>query len=114
MTEHTPEAIKEKLETDNRWLIRGLVAIFQRQTEDEQRQDSTNHLNGVGFNGSDAPFLSVMARRAIDRTKVDPRNMEAVKKAIDGMGFSPRQLQCIRKAMKKYAGQLHKITKSRA
>jgi hypothetical protein len=91
---YTADDIRTKLETDNKWLFRGLLAIYKRQTEDEQRTDQTNHNNNVGFNGTDAAFLSIMARRA-----------------LEDKPFSEKQIACIRKAMRKYAGQLYKISK---
>lgn len=93
---YTKEEIREKLATDNKWLFRGLLAIYARQTEDEQRTDQTNHNNSVGFNGTDAAFLSIMARRA-----------------LEDKPFSEKQIACIRKAMLKYAGQLYRISQGK-
>jgi hypothetical protein len=88
----TKDEIKEKLKTDDRWLIRALLAIYNKQTEDEQANDMTAHYNNVGFNGLDAEWLSKMARFYKDR------------------GFlSPKQLMHVRKKMLKYSGQLAKI-----
>lgn len=49
----------------NRYLVyRMLQAMFDRQTADEQASDDTKHVNGVGFNGVDAPLLSDVAKRS--------------------------------------------------
>lgn len=88
----TVEEIRVKLATDDRWVLRGLKAIFKKQTDDEKHDGITKHDNGVGFTGADSGFLSPMALRA-----------------LEGRDFSPKQMVYIRKAMKKYAGQLHKI-----
>lgn len=88
----TKEEIAEKLMTDMVWLIRGLLAIYDRQTEDEKHSDVTKEDNGIGFNAFDATIMSDMAKQ-YKRTKY----------------LSARQLLIVKKCMKKYAGQLAKI-----
>ena len=84
--------IKAKLEADNVWLCRGLVAIFKKQTADEQRDGQTHEDNGIGFNGVDAEILTSFAMQYVER------------------GFlTPKQITITRKKMLKYAGQLTKI-----
>ena len=85
--------VKTKLETDSRWLLRGLVAIYRLQTADEQQTRSTKKVNSVGFSAFDAEFMSAMAERA-----------------LTNMSLSPRQIEAIRNTMKKYAGQLVRIS----
>lgn len=88
----TKEEIRNKIETDDRWLIRGLLAIYNLQTADEQNSEVTAHLNGVGFNGMDARFASNIATWYNDK------------------GFlTPKQIKGVRRVMLKYAGQLTKI-----
>jgi hypothetical protein len=88
--------IKEKLMINNKWLFRGLIAIYNRQTLDEQDTNMTRNRNSVGFNGVDAFFLTKMAKLA----KTD-------------YVFSVRQIEVIRRMMLKYAGQLLKIAQSK-
>jgi hypothetical protein len=93
MTTWSKDDIAKKLQSNNRWLIRGLLAIYSRQTDDEQNADTTKESNGIGFNAFDAPIMSDMAKQ-YQRT-----------------GFlSNRQLAIVRKCMVKYAGQLHRIS----
>ena len=88
----TKEEIREQLMTNDQWLVRGVIAIFNFQTASEQSSDETNQNNGVGFNGSDAFILSKFAKFA-KRT-----------------GFlTPKQKAIALKKMPKYAGQLAKI-----
>lgn len=88
----TKEEIKFKLETENPWLLRGLLAIYDRQTADEKQSELTKHENGVGFGGADANILSSFARQYRSR------------------GFlTGTQMILARKKMQKYAGQLAKI-----
>lgn len=57
----TKEFIQEKLSTDARWIERALVVLHDRQTADEQSNRTTSKDNGVGFNGTDAAYLSYCA-----------------------------------------------------
>lgn len=92
MARYTKDMIKEKLKTDDRWLIRGLRAIYARQTADEQASSLTSEHNGIGFNGIDAPLLSSYA-----------------KQVEGGHRLSSKQIMWARKKMIKYAGQLARI-----
>lgn len=86
----------EKMKTNDAWVTRGLVAIWNKQTEDEKFVAETKHDNGVGFTGSDAHFLSSLAQQY----------------TIKGY-LSPKQMKFARRSMLKYAGQLVKITKGK-
>lgn len=86
------EEIRFRLETNNDWLIRGLLAIYDRQTQDEKSSEITVHENGIGFNGVDANLLSSYARYYRE----------------EGW-LSKKQIEYARKKMLKYAGQLARI-----
>jgi len=58
----TPDVIREKISTDNRWLFRAILAIHARQTADEQRSRDTLYRNGCGFNKADARFFCTIAQ----------------------------------------------------
>lgn len=88
----TKDEIKEKLLGSQKWLEHGIVAIYRRQTMDEQASFATLHLNGIGFNGADAEIMSSFAKR-LER----------------GINLSERQVAAAKKIMPKYAGQLAKI-----
>lgn len=89
--------IVAKLSSNDAWLMRGVVAIYNRQTADEQSSETTSHDNGIGFNGLDAPLLSSFAKQ------------------ITARGFlTPKQLTFARKKMVKYAGQLLRIAQDRS
>lgn len=93
----TKEFIKEKLLSDNKWLMRGIVAIFEKQTWDEQQTEQTQEHNGVGFNGIDAELMSSFAKQ-IQRGRV----------------LSAKQLALAHKKMPKYSGQLLNIAKEKS
>jgi hypothetical protein len=88
----TKEEIKDLLERSNKMVTRSIVKIFEKQTEDEKSSEATNHNNGVGFNGIDAPLLSSFA-----------------KQILKGYTLSDKQMVYARKKIIKYANQLTKI-----
>jgi len=59
---YNKEVIKENLSTNPKWIERGVVVLYQRQTEDEKRSGNTIVDNKMGFNGSDSRYLSYCAR----------------------------------------------------
>lgn len=88
----TQSQIRLKLIENDQWLIRGILAIYNFQTAEEQAAETTLKHNGVGFNGVDAPILSSFAKQY--KTK----------------GYlSPKQLAKAREKMMKYVGQLTTI-----
>jgi hypothetical protein len=84
----------EKIGSDPNWVSRALVAIYAKQTEEEQITDQTTEHNGVGFSGVDAGFCSSLA-----------------KWVISGKALTPKQLTAAYKIMPKYARQLARIVK---
>ena len=87
------EFIRAQLAENTAWAIRGMLRIFENQTLDEQNSDSTNHENGIGFNGTDATFLSSCA-----------------KQVLAGRRMSAKQMHYIFKKMPKYARQLLSVS----
>lgn len=63
----TKEQIVSMLETNDKAVTRAVVAIYNRQTVSEQAAQQTKVTNNVGFNHSDAPYLSYCAKYAIDK-----------------------------------------------
>jgi hypothetical protein len=89
--------VRERLGSDQRWMLRGLVAIYtQNQTLDEKAERAAKYSNGIGFTVQDADFLTGMA-----------------KCAMANRSFTPNQLSAIRKCMPKYARQLVNLALSR-
>ena len=50
------------LASNPRAVERALVALYHRQTVDEQRTSTTKESNGVGFNARDAEYATYLAR----------------------------------------------------
>ncbi len=101
--------IKEEIQTNLRdndtWVIRGVVAIYNLQTTDEQRKQETTENNGVGFNGVDGYIMSSFAEQI--QTWMNNRSPRKFR-----FPLSQKQLKIARKKIIKYAGQLTKIANS--
>ena len=93
----TADEIRANLATSDTWLKRAIVAIYNKQTDDEKSSGNTHHNNGIGFNGADAFILSSFAEQIKARGTL-----------------SPKQTAMARTKMGKYAGQLARIANSRA
>lgn|SRR5574344_942132 len=84
--------VKQMLASNPAWAVRGLLKIYEFQTEAEQRVGETTEDNGVGFSGCDAHILSSFA----DQIK-------------NGRQMSEKQLAIIYKKMPRYSRQLVNI-----
>lgn len=90
--ELTKDFIKGKLLSDDKWLTRAVIAIYNKQTNDEKMVVDTKHHNNIGFNGVDGRIGTSMGEFA------------------SKSGFlTPKQIKYIRPRMLKYSGQLLKI-----
>ena len=78
----TKEDIRELLLTDDKAVARGVVAIFNLQTEDEQNVGETSVKNGVGFNGVDANFMSSIAQFYMRRNFLSAKQVEFARKKL--------------------------------
>jgi len=95
MTTWKKDEIKEKLMMgDVRWIERAVIAIFNKQTENEKEVESTNMRNNVGFTGADAKILTSFAKQLL---KNKNRHL------------SEKQMAIAKRRIVKYAGQLAKI-----
>lgn len=90
--EWSREEIEENLKKSQEWVERGIVAIWNLQTQEEKSKGYTKDNNGVGFNGIDSEFMSSLA----EWIKSDKK-------------LSAKQLKFGREKLMKYAGQLTKI-----
>lgn len=88
----TAEEIKAKMAVDLKWLEHGVLAIYAKQTADEQQSHQTLHHNGIGFSGCDGRYLGYVARYL-----------------QSGHHLSGQHLDKTRNKMAKYSGQLAQI-----
>lgn len=103
------EFIKNQLVNNDRWMLRGLIAIYNRQTAAERSSNTTTEHNGVGFTGIDGNILSSFAQQVINRGALPIlRNKH---EHINATRFlSPKQVGLLKAKMPKYAKQLHMIS----
>ena len=101
------EMIEENINADDEWLVRGLLAIYQRQTSDEQASEATRHNNQRGFNGLDAHILSSFAAQVLRWQKTPPAERRFPNP------LSPKQIAICRRKMRKYCAQLALIARPR-
>ena len=92
MDKHEVARIRGKVQTDRNWAVRGMLAIYKFQTEDEKHLRETVHNNKVGFNGVDAEILSSFCQQV-----------------ESGRTMSEKQMTIIFRKMGKYASQLYRI-----
>ncbi len=99
--------IREQITTNDKWLIRGIIAIYNHQTEDEQTVGVTKYNNKIGFSGLDASIMTSLAKRIEDWEKTPVENREYPTPLSYG------QIKLARRLMPKYSGQLAKIARPR-
>ncbi len=61
-TDWTKERIQRLLSFSDVALERAILLVYANQTQDEKYSGNTKHENGTGFNGTDAQFLSSLAK----------------------------------------------------
>ena len=71
----TADEIRAKLYSDDRWVERALVALFARQTTDEQQVEATRHDNARGFAKPDGHFLASLAKHVRAGRKLTARQL---------------------------------------
>ena len=86
------ERIRSQLGTSIAWASKGVVRVYENQTQDEQAIEGTVEHNGIGFTGVDANILSSFA-----------------KQILKGRTMSAKQSAILFKKMPKYAGQLQRM-----
>lgn len=75
--------VRQQLSTNPVWAVKALVRIFQEnQTSDEQAANSTSHDNGIGFTGTDANFLSSLAKAQLQYGRLTEKQMVFVFKKM--------------------------------
>jgi hypothetical protein len=85
--------IKHMLATDQQWQRKALVAMYNRQTQQERNSEITIIHNEIGFTGADAELLTSFAKQLLSR------------------GFlSFKQQALLSKKIPKYWGQIYDLS----
>jgi len=91
----TKDSIKALLKTNNTFAVKGLLIVFNNQTEMEKASERTSLLNGKGFGAFDAELLTSFAKQWNARK-----------------WLSDKQLSILHNRMPKYAGQVLEALKA--
>lgn len=67
--------VQHQLRTNEAWASKGLVAIYNRQTADEQNAGKTEVDNGIGFTGLDAEFATSLAKGILKYGRLTERQL---------------------------------------
>jgi hypothetical protein len=101
------EFLREKVASDDRYLIKGLIAIFECQTQEEKVRNSVSVHNGIGFSRFDVDVLSEISKKLLQAGALSAiQNREPVD---CNQYLTPYERNVLRKRMQKYVGQLARI-----
>lgn len=78
----TRNYVKKQLATNKVWAEKALLKIFDFQTRDEQRWETTRDWNKVGFTGVDGEILTSFAKQLQSRGFLTPKQMNIVYKKM--------------------------------
>ena len=78
----TKEQIKDKIKTNQAWLERAIVALFDKQTRDEQATEDTHVNNKIGLNKPDAHKMSYYAKWIMAGKHLNGRFLEDARNRV--------------------------------
>lgn len=79
----TEQEIVKLIETKDLAVTKAVIAIYNRQTADEQATKDARHTNGIGFSGADAKTLSYYAQYCINKnTTLNGKFLDDARKRI--------------------------------
>ena len=77
---YTTDFILAKIQQDNRWLERAILALYKLQTEDEKRTNDAKVFNRVGFSAAHASSLSRNAKWILSGKHLDGFHLEKARR----------------------------------
>lgn len=78
----TEEDLVRLIQTKDDFVGRCLVKLLERQTQDEEDQETTHEKNGVGFSAYDAEIMTSMAKQVKTRKVLSQRQIEFARKRL--------------------------------
>lgn len=72
-------SIQELLARNDKAICRAVVAIFERQDQDEQEEEQTKSLNNRGFNQKDAKIMTSIAKWYLEKGWLSPKQMRVAR-----------------------------------
>lgn len=106
MNKYSVEFIENKILTDDLWLIRAILALYKKQTNEEQSKNISVVRNNMGFNKPDSYYFSSIAKIILCMYGYKKPTM-----FYDGF-LSKNQLYKCRILIRKYVKQLTLIANS--
>lgn len=101
MKTFTKDMILDALDRSPKFVERSLLALYERQTADEQDGALTAHQNGAGFSGPDAFILTEFSKWCLRSQRPE------------GERLTPKQLELTRKKLTRYTRQLIEVAEER-
>lgn len=101
MKTFTKDMILDALARSPKFVERSLLALYERQTADEQDGAVTAHQNGAGFSGPDAFILTEFSKWCLRSQRPE------------GERLTPKQLELARKKLTRYTRQLIEVAEER-
>jgi hypothetical protein len=72
---YTIEYVRTMLSTNQKWVERAIIKLYERQTSDEQRFEHTRNLNHRGFQPCDAFMMTRFAKWILSGKSLTPNQL---------------------------------------
>lgn len=79
---HEQDRLQTLIKTTDEWAIGALLKIYSFQTADEQYTGGTHHNNAMGFNATDAEFMSSLSEQFLKKGSLSDKQIGYVKRII--------------------------------
>ena len=76
------ETITVLLQTNDTMVKKSLLELYKKQTQDEQKTESTNHHNNQGFTSSDAKVMTSIAKFVLKTGFLTPKQLTLIRRRI--------------------------------
>jgi len=80
--EWTRDRIVSLIQTNDKAVERGIIAIYKRQTLDEQASSDTKHHNSVGFSSAHARLGTYYAKWCLSGKRLSGEHLEKCRKIV--------------------------------
>jgi hypothetical protein len=90
---YTLELVRQKLSTNQKWVERAIIKLYEFQTAEEKQAGYTAELNGKGFNSCDAKTFTYYAEWLMSGKNLSGKHLDKAFQAIPK--YSKQILECI-------------------
>lgn len=88
--------LREKIKTNDEYVVGSLIALYNMQTADEQMADTTVHQNNLGFNAFDSKVMSDVSKFYLTKGFLTAKQIQMIKpkllkymRQLDMVGVEP-------------------------